>query len=152
MDKYSFEDLNSVWMKQVKRNHISPDEEIEIQIISNILISEFSDVIHNVTNKIIRNEFKKRPKANLHQKLLIKRQVINNVSENIINITINMAKQKFDIIKTEPEVPVVEQIEMSCDNFDHEMFRSNYSYLDEEQSMQVDYSHNTYQEENVDIM
>ena len=98
MDDISFADLNSVWMKPIKRVYISPEEVTDVNTISMILINEFSNNIHNVINKIIYNELIKRPKASLHQQLLIRRQVINNVYENITNITINMAKEKLDII------------------------------------------------------
>ncbi len=101
MDKYLFEDINSVWLKTIEKPHIIPEEEADINYISMILINEFSDIIHNITNKIIYNELSKRPNASLLQKILIKRQVINNVSENMLNITINMAKEKLDKIKNE---------------------------------------------------
>ncbi len=158
MDKFFFEDINHVWMKQIKRTPINPDEVADVNTISMILINEFSSNIHNVTNRIIYKELTKRPKASLHQQLLIKRQIINNVSENIISITINMAKEKLDIIKTEAETPIVEQILepvlMSCDNFDIIMNSNNSftSFLDDEYSMQVDYPNNTNEEEQVNII
>ncbi len=140
MNKYSFENINSVWMKPIKRTDINPEDITDVNTISMILINEFSDIIHNVTNRIIYQELCKRPKANLHQQLLIKRQVINNVSENITSITINMAKDKLDIIRTQPEFPVVEQVEMTYDNFDANVNNNFYSYLDDDNSMQVDYN------------
>jgi hypothetical protein len=144
MDMYSFEDINSVWMKPIKKSHISPEEEGEINLISMILISEFQDTINNVTNRIIHKELSKRPKASLRQKLLIKQQVINNVSENITNITINMAKKKYDIIRTEPELKIVEQVEMNCDNFDLDIHYNYYDFLNhEDNSMQIDYSNDS---------
>ncbi len=138
MDKYSFDDLNSVWMKQIKRHNIEPEEEGQISAISSLLISEISNSVHNVVNRIIYKELVKRPKATLEQQLLIKRQVESNVSENITNIAFNMAKEKLDIIKTEPELIVVEQVQMNCDNFDLETFNDYYSFLDEESNNNQD--------------
>ncbi len=99
MDNYSFDDIDSIWLKPVERCYISPEEINDINIISNILISEISNSVNNVATKIIYKELKKRPKASLCQQLLIKRQIINNIYENITNITINMAKEKLDNIK-----------------------------------------------------
>lgn len=99
MDKYLIEDLNSIWLKPIERVYIAPEEEKDVNYISEMLISEFKSNIDNVIYKIMYNEYTKRPHANLYKKLLIKRQIIKNVSENFMNITINMAKEKLDTIK-----------------------------------------------------
>jgi hypothetical protein len=140
MEKFFFEDMNSVWMKPVKRVQINPEEVEDVNTISMILINEFSQNIHYLTNRIIYKELFKRPKASLHQQLLIKRQIINNVCDNITSITINMAKEKLDIFRTDIETTIVEQI------LEPVLMTYNNSYLDEQCSMQVD------QEEKVDIM
>jgi len=118
MNMYSLTDLNSVWMKPIKTNYIKPEEEEKINAIVSMLMSEFTYNIHNFTNIIIHEEISKRPKASLQQKLLIKRQINSNVSENIKNIIINMAKDRYDfnnlLIKktqTEPELIITDEIE-----------------------------------------
>ncbi len=158
---YSFDDLNSVWMKPIKTYYIKPEEQKEINAISSVLIGEFRDNIHIFTNRIIYKELSKRPKANLHKQLLIKRQVISNVYENMTNITINMAKDRYDlnnflnttyqnepeliiVDKTEQELIMEEQTDINCYNYDVNLNHSFYSFLDEnDDSMQVDYLNNT---------
>ena len=148
MNTFLFDDLNSVWMKPIEKYYIKPEEESDINIISSILIDEFTSAICNVANRIIYKELCKRPKASLHQQLLIKLQVINNVSENMKNISINMAKDRYDIntlinkeYQNEPaliitnqyesELNIEEKIDMNCDNYDVNLNHSFYSFLDD---------------------
>jgi hypothetical protein len=176
---HSFDDLNSVWMNPIKKCHIKPEEEEYIKTISSTLIDEFSKTIHNFTNIIIFKELSKRPKASLHQQLLIKRQVSSNVSENMKNISINMAKDRYDFTnslnidnQTEPELIIDDEIEkrliiddeidMNYEEYDINYNRSFYTFLDDKDDdddydMQIDYLeylnsnyNNLYQPENVD--
>jgi hypothetical protein len=157
MNTFSFDDLNSVWMKPISKYYIKPEEEADIHALSSILLDEITSNIHNVANKIIYKELHKRPKASLHQQLLIKRQVISNVYENITNISINIAKDKYDlnnllntkypnepeliiVDKDEPELIIKDQTDINCDNYDINLNHSFYSFLEDDDDMQIDYS------------
>ena len=116
MNTYSCNDLNSVWMKQIKKYYIKPEEEADINIISSILIDEITINMNNVANIIIYRELYKRPGSSLHKQLLIKCQIISNISENIKNISINIAKDRYDFnnllnreYQTEPELIITDQ-------------------------------------------
>ncbi len=163
MDAFFFDDINNIWMKSVKRADINEDEAHDIRIISMLLINEFSDTIHNVTNQIIHKELIKRPNASLCQQILIKRQVINNISQNFTSITINMAKEKLDTVKNmntmiaSSILPIIdetpEEIEMITDDFNGIDYYSDnnngFSYV---LPSNMDWSENSNQDEDVDII
>jgi hypothetical protein len=144
MNTFSFDDLNSFWMKPIKKHYIKPEEEADINIISSILLDEITSNIHNIAKRIIYKELYKRPKASLHQQLLIKCQVISNVIENITNISINIAKDRYDLnnllntkYPNEPELIVTGQTDINCDNYDINLDHSFYSFLNDDCDMEI---------------
>jgi hypothetical protein len=88
---------NEMWTKPIEQHHISPDIEDTIKSMALQTMNDNFIVISNITNRIINNEFKKHSPENLRKRLLIKNQIINNLTENIKTLTINMAKEKYDM-------------------------------------------------------
>jgi hypothetical protein len=86
-----------MWTKPIIKHHISPDIEETIELMASQTIYEHRVALSNIKNRIIQHEYRKHPVENLRKRLLIKNQIVNNLTENIKTLTINIAKEKYDM-------------------------------------------------------
>lgn len=98
-------DNKNIWMNPIPKPHISPFQENDINTIATLLLETIGCSIRNAANRIIQMEFDKRPRATLEQKILIRKQIINNISENITNLTLTVAKERYETINQPKEFP-----------------------------------------------
>ena len=94
-DFLSIKNLEDLWKKQIDYHINSNDEQDVIEFISKQLIEDSTNYIQYTIYKIINSEFIKKPKANLHQRLLIKQQIKQNLNKNIEVVAKNIAKQIY---------------------------------------------------------
>jgi hypothetical protein len=105
-DFLSIKNLEDLWKKPLEKYHISSDDEQDIiELISKQLIEDNSNLIQYTIYKIINSELLKKPKASLHQHLLIKQQIINNFNKNIEIYAKNTAKKIYEQYNN--EIPVL---------------------------------------------
>ncbi len=89
--------FNELWTKPIEQYHISPEIEETIKTMALQTINENYVTISNITIKIVNSEYIKHSAYDLHKRLLIKNQIVYNITENIKKLAINMAKEKYDM-------------------------------------------------------
>jgi hypothetical protein len=97
MDIPNINDIKSIWMAPIELVPILPEEMEYIKSISDFLLNEHLPRIVSIVDKILMTEYNKRPNISLHNKLLIRNQVIYNINRNIKSYTMNLAKEMYDV-------------------------------------------------------
>jgi hypothetical protein len=88
---------NDLWTKSIQRILTNSfDEEIFVNAMAHDLLLNYKQEILNVACKLVNQEISKRKNIDLRMKLLIRNQIYNNLTENITNIVLNMAKEYYD--------------------------------------------------------
>ena len=107
-----FNHLNYIdmWTKPIDKYHISPDIKETIELMALEIMTAHLDELAIITKNIINYECRKHSANNMLKQLLIKNQIIYNFTENIKTLTINIAKEKYDIeqerIIDENKIPI----------------------------------------------
>jgi hypothetical protein len=97
MDDIIYQLTNSkAWMLPVEKTPIINENYFGyVHMIVRDIIDSYSNTINNIINDIINQEYAKRPKSTLKQRLLIKNQITNNFMENINSLAHNIASEMY---------------------------------------------------------
>ena len=96
-DHLNYDDL---WKKPVEEYneyyHISPENEEKIKLEAINMLDKNMSTIVDIINKVINHESNKISIDNLRKRSLIKNQIIYNITENIKQLALNIAKEEYD--------------------------------------------------------
>ncbi len=106
MDNIIYQLTNSkAWMFPIEKKPIINKNYFGyIHMIVREIIGSYINTINRIINDIINQEYAKRPKSTLKQRLLIKNQITNNFMENINSLAHNIAAEMYINSNEEPFV------------------------------------------------
>jgi len=98
------EHQQTIWKYPIERKKTeSMDEEIFVNEMTRVLLSNYRGYILEYTSQIIMNHINKSNRS-LREKVLIKNQIYNNIIDNIINIVFNQSKDYYYTQPTTEEI------------------------------------------------
>jgi hypothetical protein len=87
---------SKAWMKSIeKKSIINKNYFGYVHMIVKEIIDNYNNTMNRIINDIINQEYAKRPKSTLKQRLLIKNQITNNFMENINSLAHNIAAEMY---------------------------------------------------------
>jgi hypothetical protein len=107
MDDIIYQLTNSkAWMKPIEKKSIINENYFGyVHMIVKEIVDSYYNTMNRIINDIIHQEYAKRPKSTLKQRLLIKNQITNNFIENMNSLAHNIAAEMY--INNNEEEPFV---------------------------------------------
>jgi hypothetical protein len=96
---------SKAWMKPIEKKSIINENYFGyVHMIVRDIVDSYNNTIYRIINDIINQEYAKRPKSTLKQRLLIKNQITNNFMENINSLAHNIAVDMYLNVSSDEEI------------------------------------------------